>query len=138
MKKEIKLITAKDVSCWIRPITEKENDELKVDMHNYKLNKFAEFQLKYGFKYENLEAFGSVNVSSTFLINYIPHCVYHPLGDKTKKEISCKCYAVKDNDYKINRLHHDLISSWNCILELLNKPKFVLIYNKYEKRDTIY
>jgi hypothetical protein len=133
MEKIIILKNENGLTYLIKAISKETNDNLKVDIHNTKLNNdFISFEKKYKIKINDVEAFGDTSVSEIFLKRYIPFIDYHPFGDITKWERSSKCYAIKEHNYKLNYLHFDCRSSWNCILQILNNPKYVLIYTKNE------
>ena len=131
MEKIIKLQTKNGLDYFIKSITKEFNDELKVEIHNARISKdLVSFKLKYDLEIDNIEAYGDTKVSEAFLKDYIPYYIYHPFGDREKWVKSSKCYAVKEHDIKQNTLHYDSLSSWNCILQILNNPKYVLIYSK--------
>lgn len=129
--KEIKLKTAKGLDYWIKVITEEFSSNLKIAIKQVKIsNNQAEFKKNFGIDFCNVEAFGDVDVSSAFVKEYVPFYNYHPFGDVDKWVMSSKCYAFKDHNYKVHTQHYDSLSSWNCILQCLNNPKYVLIYTK--------
>jgi hypothetical protein len=129
--KEIMLCVKGNKEFWVKPMTEEENNQFKVEAYNAKAHKLAsEFREKYNIDIADVAAFGSVNVSEHFMLDYIPHHFYHPFDKTTHLVKSCKCYAIKNHNYKESTIHFDCLSSWNCVLSILNNPKFVLIYTK--------
>ena len=139
MEKEIKLKEYNGTSYWVKGITEDFNNELKHDIYIAKISKNStEFKNKYNIELIDVEAFGDVKVSEEFISKYIPFTIYHPFGNKEVLSKSCMCYAIKNFDitpYSIKYMasvHYDCKSSWNCLLELLNNPKFTLIYKKHD------
>ncbi len=131
--KEIKLKTEGKLEYWIKPITKEINDELKEDIYQIKITKdINSFKEKYKFDFSAICAHGDTTVNEKYISQYIPHCNWYPFGDIQNLQKSSICYAIKDHDFKQSRLHHDCLSSWNCILQCLNNPKYVLIYKRYE------
>lgn len=129
--KDILLCTKDNIEYWVKALSKEQYDELKVDIHNAKITKSTdEFKQKHKLDLSMLSAIGDVKVSENFISQYIPHHYLHKFDKTTPLIKSSLCYGIKNHDYKVNVLHYDCLSSWNCVLQILNNPKFVIIYMK--------
>jgi hypothetical protein len=135
---EIKLKVEKGLGYWVRPITEEFNNILKESIHEAKVKKdFVKFKNNIGIEFNDIKEYGESKATEVCISKYIPNCVYHPFGEIDRIEKSSQCYVKKNHNIKQNRLHYDCLSSWNCVLQLLNNPKFVIIYTKVDNESII-
>lgn len=94
-------------------------------MQKYNSNDFKNEQYIFDFpcKLNDVLAIGlSYDVNETLLKNFIP--------SKHNQELNYKCYSKKDFSNDICILHESATSAYYCALELLGKPKYVVIYKR--------
>lgn len=102
----------------------------------YREELVSSFKDKYKINLKNIVAQGSPKKGVTKLVQkYIPHQIIR-YDDKGEPIILWRCAAkggeIKDQANDISTaclvVHEDALSSWNCILSLLNEPDYVIIY----------
>ena len=91
------------------------------------------FRDKYGFDIINIVAYGDTNkVNHHILGKFIDSIkVTYNWGNKDKKTLNAyKCFDNDDFHNEKTRIiyHEDKQSSWNCLLNRINNPKYVIIY----------
>ena len=89
-------------------------------MNSDRIATVTEFKKQYGFHPENIIAIGdNSGITNIFLKPLIPY-----YGKK-----GYHCYVKPElSEYLI--IHEDPLCSWNCLLNKMNNPKFMVIYTK--------
>ena len=127
--KDLKLITKNNISYYIRAITKDTHDIIKKSIKDWRIATNSDIFL--GLDSKNIVAFGlSSDVDEEFVKEYIEYRSI-PILDSNDFKTSAKCYAIEKHDCSNNILHNTCLDSWKCIMNLLNKPKYVLIHKEH-------
>ncbi|KAF5080415.1 hypothetical protein DSECCO2_120590 [anaerobic digester metagenome] len=114
-------------NIYLYVISEDDNTFLEAmfSKSRFTLTESTEFVRRYGFKPECLIAGGKTDEIERDILNtIIPEEIY-PLAPRTKGT-TYKCYAGVPSIV----MHEDRMSSWNCLMNTLNKPEYVLIFKE--------
>lgn len=84
-----------------------------------KFKALSDFKKRYGFEIENIIVLGDSNPNRALIEPYIdfnPQQGYH-------------CFMLKGRTSTV-KIHEDVISSWNCLMELMLRPTHIVIYKE--------
>jgi hypothetical protein len=103
------------------------------------------FTKLYNLNPRHIIGIGDTNITSKFASEIIPHTIFRDtthatsLVDKLKCELkySYKCFGGGEYKDKHNNrasnviIHEDPLSSWKCLMTILNNPLYGIIYKQY-------
>lgn len=133
------------IDYYIQRLTEEENKLFKIILDNIKTEDDKKlFYEKYSINPENIISSGSTdNVSKSILAEIIDKIVYSTRTNAFRLSDGCitvnttryECFGIPDWKTCHTNIHLDLKSSWNGLMYICNKPKYVFIYTKKTKID---
>lgn len=127
--KDIRLKHENGISCYLKAIDKEIHDIIDSTVHSWKDNPNMIVFDK--FTPLDIVAYGDNKISEAFARKYIEH-VRIPIIDSTDTKMSSRCYCFNDHNCSKSILHRSCLESWNCLMGIMNHPKYVLIYIKHE------
>ncbi len=116
------------------------NEESILDT-DYDLLDDTEFNGKYNINKKDIITYGITNDISVKVLkqvigfNIISKRII-PTSNIGTVSISTKhfeCFTIPNWNKSYNPIHDDYKSSWNCLIQQYYNPKYIIIYNKYNK-----
>jgi len=121
----MKPIKLNDDETYIMSITEPQyniiEDVIKIKS---KSERDEEFNKHFNMSINCMIAYGETSDVDTSLLRVLIPEETYPMQPRARHK-SYKCYA---NSKPSIVMHEDLASSWNCLMSVMNNPKYCLIY----------
>lgn len=136
-----KIINENPIIIGVVPISKLEYIELANDYNEYYSGKLTlgKFEKKNGFDLYSMLSFGNPKegsngnkLKSSDVDTFIENTSIKTSDGKNFKSYRCFCGEHFDLDYKKEVLHPSALSAWNCLIQNIGNPDYIIVFNYTE------